>query len=517
MGNSNGKQDSELKGDAKYMERIHPGSTLNLKKWQKKYGFEGKLEVKSCTSLLTKLKIEEKTGEQKEKAKERELAQKWLAEAHKRKKGIEKSQNKKEQSDEFFVRPEDNETGPVQKRKPERQEEQLTPSLRCKQHHTPPPYCSTPDKTVYPSLPGEYTRSPSLAPRFSTPLQTRSTHSLDGVGWSKKWGKTLSPKPTIADMSCEGADLYPMVEVANPAFGNDGERRTMLVHRTWTIDDVKKAVAGLTSHRQDPQLFCQEMNNLIHSYHLNGLETQQAYMTAMGSDWAKVRGDWNPYQAVSNNNNAPPVALQHDTDNLRQQLTCLNLRTQNVFRQQADYTKIGQTQQKKDETVDDLRTRFEAVFKTHSGLIDNGELQGVYQQQLKNAMLHGCRPEIKEWITKHCVDLSAQTFPQFMNWVIHAEKVCQNKKSQRKEKKSVELFWQEKDECSEEGEVCYFGQRGCGKMRGRGQGQSFFRGRGGRRFVGQRRQANSDDECLQCGEKGHFARDCRKGTKTQTA
>ena len=94
-----------------------------------------------------------------------------------------------------------------------------------------------------------------------------------------------------------------------------------------------------------------------------------------------------------------------------------------MFVRRADYAKIGQTTQKEGETVTEFRTRFEQVFMANSGIPQDAVEDGSYQQQLKNVLLSGMRPEIKEWVTKHFVHLPTSTLPQFRDQVIHAEKV----------------------------------------------------------------------------------------------
>lgn len=66
MGNSGCKP---WEGDTKWMEQRHPGSTKRLCKWQSKYGFDGTLNVESCTTLVNKLHLEDKVKKRKKKRK----------------------------------------------------------------------------------------------------------------------------------------------------------------------------------------------------------------------------------------------------------------------------------------------------------------------------------------------------------------------------------------------------------------------------------------------------------------
>lgn len=64
------------------------------------------------------------------------------------------------------------------------------------------------------------------------------------------------------------------------------------------------------------------------------------------------------------------------------------------------------------------------------------------------------RPEIKEWVIKHFVHLPTSTLPQFMDQIIHAEKVTQNKKKNR-EKKADAFVADSCDDYGEEMQMCF--------------------------------------------------------------
>ncbi|KAG5269567.1 hypothetical protein AALO_G00203480 [Alosa alosa] len=89
-------------------------------------------------------------------------------------------------------------------------------------------------------------------------------------------------------------NAFPMVELPNPTF-RPGEqesadnRRIMHVYRTWTQEDVKKAIEGVASHKAQIDEFCDEMKNIILVYHLNGFEVERMFRCKMGSDWSRVK------------------------------------------------------------------------------------------------------------------------------------------------------------------------------------------------------------------------------------
>ncbi|MED6252892.1 hypothetical protein ATANTOWER_018872 [Ataeniobius toweri] len=134
------------------------------------------------------------------------------------------------------------------------------------------------------------------------------------------------------------------------------------------------------------------------------------------------------------------------------------------FKQRADYTIINQTKQKIGEPITDYRIRMEEVFKSNSGLqLDNAD-DSPYQQQLKNALQTNALPNIRNWVTKHNIDLPTCSVSSWQNGAMHAEKMVSGKIKQP----PTDTFYAKDD-------IFYAGPvfRGRGRMRG------IFRGRGG--------------------------------------
>lgn len=96
-------------------------------------------------------------------------------------------------------------------------------------------------------------------------------------------------------MKLDEAEQYPIFEVADPNDGQAWHGRAILVHRTWTLEDIKRALEGMTSHKEDVAKYLLAMEGLRNSYHLKGSEVQQVYMQSLGIDWHKVIGNWSPF------------------------------------------------------------------------------------------------------------------------------------------------------------------------------------------------------------------------------
>ncbi|XP_055008822.1 uncharacterized protein LOC129408665 isoform X2 [Boleophthalmus pectinirostris] len=295
-------------------------------------------------------------------------------------------------------------------------------------------------------------------------------------------------------------DLFDMIAVANPRAGDENQSEIIFVYRTWTAEDVKKAVEGITPYKDDVNQFCIEMEALRDSYKLNGLETQQAWMAALGFNWSHVRGDWDP-------SGTDGKSLKHDAQDLTVRVQALAERTKTRYKKLANYGEISRTKQKEDEKFEDFKIRMTKVFKTHSGLEESDDVQGPYQQQLKNALHAGVTESIRQWLDKHFYGMASSTLEDYVNHAIHAEKVVIEKN--KKKDKEVKMF------LKKDGSIYYKG--GAQNKKGRGGFQ--HRGRGRRRYhnqIGSQTQypnTQSTIVCWSCGKSGHKAKNCKNNSR----
>ncbi|MEQ2314842.1 hypothetical protein AMECASPLE_016142 [Ameca splendens] len=137
----------------------------------------------------------------------------------------------------------------------------------------------------------------------------------------------------------------------------------------------------------------------------------------------------------------------------------------------------------------------EEVFIRNSGLqLDNAD-DSPFQQQLKNALQANALLEIRNWVTKHNIDLPTCSVSSWQNWAMHAEKLVSGKNKQP----PTDTFYAEE-------EIFYAGP----VSRERGRIRGIFRGRGGLRERGWRQVRGRDDRrdyvCWVCGQHGHWAK-----------
>ena len=146
----------------------------------------------------------------------------------------------------------------------------------------------------------------------------------------------------------------------------------------------------------------------------------------MGVDWCVIRGDWSSITTHG-------AALQYDSTDLSSRLEALLKLTQTRYTKRADWTEINRCVQKEGEDVDLYYHRLMEVFDIHSGLSppDDGDNDSPYEQQLKNAFLKGCLPQISSIMTKHMVDQHIARLENLREWARHAEEHFNNIKKSK--------------------------------------------------------------------------------------
>lgn len=176
--------------------------------------------TKYTTTLMkdlkgTTIKTKSEKGKRTDKLSK---AQKWLTKAHKRKDGnLCKAQ--------MFLQPEDNES----QVRPKRQG-RAEAAMSEEQSEAPlsPPAYTDPEPTPPPKL----HQNIQIFSSMQTPTGVKTRSQTGGVGgWSTKMGRLPSLAPTINNMSEKGVHMFPLIEVANPAYPghNGGENGTDLV------------------------------------------------------------------------------------------------------------------------------------------------------------------------------------------------------------------------------------------------------------------------------------------------
>ena len=155
---------------------------------------------------------------------------------------------------------------------------------------------------------------------------------------------------------------------------------------------------------------------------------------------------------------------------------------------------INSCMQKEGEDVDLYYHRLTEVSDIHSGLNppDDGNNDSPYEQQLKNAFLQGCLPQISSFVTKHMVDHHTSRLASLRDWARHAEEHFNNKK---KSKKGLNFLLEGEDTTV----YVMKESRDTDKSRNRGRGS-----RGG-----EKSRSGEYDACFLCGTMGNWARECR--------
>ncbi|XP_013856419.1 uncharacterized protein LOC106512311 [Austrofundulus limnaeus] len=217
-----------------------------------------------------------------------------------------------------------------------------------------------------------------------------------------------------------GGGIYPLIQVADPN-GKDGA--VMHVFRPWSLMEAQAAVQGVTPYQQDVMKWMVDIYDVIQSYRLNGVEAGQALQSSIGKNWARVRGGY-----TGRNRDGQPFPYNTDLDSegitgdYKHQLEAVFEKMKEAFKKKPNYSELNSTKQKQNETVDDFRVRYEEAFKTHSGIPEDDDDMGVYQQQLKQGLVQNAKKELSDWVSKHFVNLPSAGVPQTMEWLKHADR-----------------------------------------------------------------------------------------------
>nr|XP_057929989.1 uncharacterized protein LOC131129998 isoform X2 [Doryrhamphus excisus] len=485
------------------VEKQDPDALKPLPYWIKQYGFNGKLSTAGIKDLQQKIRNKTNCKEKQMNkegiqhtfvwmkiAGQREAGEKRARQAKIDKKEQERQQQERDKKQEQECREQDKTTTLFHRKEddeyvgPYREAREMLDRRSPKEEGNKPPVYSPPSAAMlHPTAPdAPYTRSQGTVGDWTKKMVT-GRENMFSPETSRLPENTPPPE-----------DLCPLIELPNPRAGQKGEDLTIRVFRTWTKDDIKKALEGIPSPKEDIAECVTQMENIRQSYHLNGTEVQQVWMTLLGPDWFHVKGGYTP--ADDDGRPFAPHSMA-----LRLQLEPLIERVITRFRKRANYTEIGRCKQKPDESFEDYRTRLEKVFRANSGLPYNDEETGPYKQQLKNALHAGTKTEISQWVAKHYINLPSGNLEEYITHATHAEKVTKNK--QKKEAQDTFHIG--------ESEVYY--QKSTNRGRGRGQ----YRGRGGRGRNGGRGRLpyfGRPNVCWTCGKPGHFSRECTRTHST---
>ena len=126
--------------------------------------------------------------------------------------------------------------------------------------------------------------------------------------------------------------------------------------------------------------------------------------------------------------------MQFDSADLNNRFDTLLKRIETKYIKLADWRQINHCVQKEGEDVDLYFHRLKEVFVIQSGisLPTNRDNDSPYEQQLKNAFLKGCLPQISSFVTKHMVDHRTARLENLKDWAIHAEEHFNNRKKNKK-------------------------------------------------------------------------------------
>ncbi|KAG8006656.1 hypothetical protein GBF38_022602 [Nibea albiflora] len=244
MGICQSRKIERYSGDAKRMETLNPDNVKYLKRWQEKYDFVGRLDVKECEELVKA--ISEKGKEKGKSSKDGLLQAKlWLIEARARQAGIqrkkiegaEKVEKKEESASEQkeAQQSRENRTNiyPVlfSARDPQGDNEYVPYGLRPDPLPYPVPQPPPPAPPTAPPPPVHSPHNPflgvnvtprkgAMAPRWQSPPRTRSG-TVYGRTTHGNTTQSCEKERQIEDDEDNTTLIAPMIELPNPRAGLD--------------------------------------------------------------------------------------------------------------------------------------------------------------------------------------------------------------------------------------------------------------------------------------------------------
>lgn len=284
-----------------------------------------------------------------------------------------------------------------------------------------------------------------------------------------------------------------MIEVPNPRAEGGA---TIRVYRTWTLKDIKEGTEHIPRPEVDVEGCIAGIHDLHNNYYLNGREMQSVLMHIMGLKWHQVKGDWQPTRLAGQ----PPVDEVIPHQDVLQSLNVQDgifQKMRNMFVRRANYGIIGQTKQKEGETIPDFRAKMHKIFEDNSGIQEDADPQGPFQQQMKMAILQGLKEPVRNWLQKNYVGLPTCTKDDFITHAIHADKVIKEK-----QKKNASQIY-----ITEEGVETYVVQQKKENPKAKTQNRKVQKGT---KKESKREIDKKEGKCYLCHKKGHLAKQCSK-------
>ena len=354
------------------------------------------------------------------------------------------------------------------------------------------------------------------------PQELPSTSTPSATSWAspRTWTQALrelsprgyfnSPATAPTTDPTEQLDFtFPMIQVPGP----DGAPQ--LVFRPWTDADIRTAMSHLPKISSSGIAFSTAFQVFCEQFMPTGQEMHRLLMLQVGPVlFSKISRFVTGGQA----NVRPRRAGWDHADNqdYRNFVTAVCAGISAQFPERVDMSIINSTKQRTDESVEEYHQKMLTTFQAHGGIPkpEDVALMTVWETHLKNAFINGLLPDIKRATERSVIGLEDARHEEVVKHAKHNQKqLREGEISQDRKYKQVA----EKAQLSMLQAVSNLTmyQDGAGNRqnnnnwRSQSQGRGYGKGRGRGTFSnnGAKRQTGYD-ECFECGQKGHWARDC---------
>lgn len=283
------------------------------------------------------------------------------------------------------------------------------------------------------------------------------------------------------------------------------------MERPWNLEELRNVAAALPDPEKGVERFIRAVENIDATYKPTGRDWAAIFSNKLGLKWTEVRGTGeNAFNLNAIRMNADAGAEGTDSPVWQTVWNRMIARMRLAYPTRPDWGAITNTKQLKGETVSAYHARLKATVEESSGLPEGTDNSGI----LKHHFVNGLFPDLQKAVRLTCIGWEAQTMEVVLQHANHAELNTEKKITEKQQK-------------LENAQYMFYQSSSRPEVKGQGRGRWTGKKSGGHNCQEDRqcvpspgdRQGKSYQwktaayQCYNCGEKGHWSRDCQNERK----